>query len=199
MSLEGLWSKLKTLRSEELRSPSLEGLIRVLGVDPRELPLNTRIELVRRLYNEYSLSQRWIASRLRIRNVSRVLKSKEKLVQPPSITSSVLRDPETVAKAIMLIREGRARNPNDLVLELKIPLDAAEKLYKRIVENERLTNVAILEAVAKVARYVREVERRSLRVEELKELNEKIKEAKTIKEELVSVYNKAVENVERDT
>jgi len=157
------------------------------------------MELARRLYNEYGLSQRWMASRLRmsLRDVSRALRPKEELTQTPPSSPSVLRDPEIVDKAIMLIRESRARNPNDLVLELRIPLDDAEKLYKKVVENEKLTNIATIEAVAKISRYVREIEKRSSRVEELlKKLNEEVKEAKTIKEELVSICNTAVKNVE---
>jgi len=199
MSLDELWSRLKGLRVEKLRSLSPESLVRVLGFNPRELPLGIKMELARRLYDEYGFSQRWIASRLRmsLRDVSRALKSKEGLAQTPTGASSMLRDPEVVAKAIRLVREGRARNPNNLVLELRISLDDAEKLYMRIVENEGLTNVATVEAIVKIAKYVRGVERRSLRVEELfKELSVKIEEAKTIKEELVSICNKAVKNVE---
>ena len=112
-------------------------------------PLDIRMELARRLYDEYRFSQRWVASRLRmsLRDVSKALKSKEGSAQIPPGTSSMLREPEVVAKAIRLVREGRARNPNDLVLELRIPIDDAEKLYKRIVENEGLTNVATIEAI----------------------------------------------------
>jgi len=48
-------------------------------------------------------------------------------------------DVEVQAKAIELVRSGEARNPNDLVLKLKIPLDIAEQLFNRVVENEKLT------------------------------------------------------------
>ena len=196
-SLEELWSRLKSLGPEKLRSLGREDFARVLGVDPVELPLSIRMELVRRLYSEYGLSQRWLASRLRmsLRAVSRALNPGKSVEHLPS-ASSMLVDPEMIARAIKLIREGRARNPNDLVLELKIPLDEAEKLYRRIVENENLTNVRTIEAIAKIARYVREVERRSSRVEELlKELSKRIEEAKAAKEELLDVCSKAAENV----
>lgn len=182
MSLEELWSRLRGLRSEDLRSLSPEGLARVLGVDPRELPLTTRMELARRLYNEFSLPQRWIASRLRmsLRDVSRALKPKEELTRAPSSTSPVLGDPEVIAKAIKLIREGRARNPNDLVLELKVALDDAEELFNRIVENEKITNIKTVEAAARIARYVREVEKKFSRMEDLvkkaEDLEGKLKE-----------------------
>jgi len=159
-NLEELWSRMKGLRSEELRSLSPEGLARVLGVDPRELPLTTRMELAKRIYSEYGLPQRWIASRLRmsLRDISKALRYEKGSAQTPSSTSSMLGDPEIVAKAIKLIRERRARNPNGLVLELRIPLDEAEKLFERIMRNEDLSNVKTIEAIAKIARYVREVD-----------------------------------------
>ena len=195
-NLEELWSRLKGLRSEELRNLSPEGLARVLGTDPRELPLTTRMELARRIYSEYGLPQRWIASRLRmsLRDVSRALRYEERSAQTPSSTSSVLGDPEIVAKAIKLIREGRARNPNDLVLELRISLGDAEKLFERIVENEGLTNVKTIDAVAKISRYVREVERRFQRIEEIsRELNELIERAKSTGKGLEDMCTRAVE------
>lgn len=186
-NLEELWSRLKNLRSEELRNLSPEGLARVLGTDPRELPLTTRMELAKRIYGEYGLPQRWIASRLRmsLRDLSKALRYEEGSAQTPSSTSSVLGDPEIVAKAIKLIREGRARNLNDLVLELRIPLDHAGKLFERIVKNEGLTNVKTIDAVAKISRYVREVERRFQRIEEIsRELNELIERAESTGKEL---------------
>jgi len=189
-SLDELWNRLEGLRAEELRSLSPESLAKFLGVDPRELPLNIRMELARRLYNEYGLPQRWIASRPRmsLRDVSKALKPKKELTLTPPSISSVLRDLEVVAKAIMLIRECRARNPNDLVLELKIPLDDAEELYRKIMENEGLTNIATIEAVAKISRYVREVEKKSLRVKEILEKAENIK--RELEEKLGEVEEK---------
>ena len=195
-SLEGLWSRLKSLGPEKLRSLGREDFARVLGVDPVELPLSIRMELVRRLYSEYELSQRWLASKLRtsLREVSRALNLGEKTEQPPS-APLILEDPEIIAGAIKPVREGKARNPNDLVIELKIPLVEVEKLYRRIVENDNLMNVRTIEAIAKVAEYIREVEKRYSRVEELlRELSEKIEKAKAAKEELLDVCSKVAEN-----
>jgi len=79
-------------------------------------------------------------------------------------------DVELQAKAIELVRSGEARNPNDLVLKLKIPLGSAEQLFSKIVENEGITIVSVLEAV--------------------RELDERIKEAEEFKDMLTDlIYN----------
>jgi len=195
-SFKELWDKLRNVRPEELRSLSLEDFAKVIDIDPREIPLTIRMELARKLYEEYGISQRWIASRLRmsLRDVSKALRYEEGSAQTPSSTSSVLGDPEIVAKAIKLIREGRARNPNDLVLELRISLGDAEKFFERIVENEGLTNVKTIDAVAKISRYVREVEKRFQRIEEIsRELNELIERAKSTGKGLEDTCTRAVE------
>jgi hypothetical protein len=56
-------------------------------------------------------------------------------------------DVEVQVKAIELVRSVEARNPNDLVLKLKIPLDIAEQLFNRVVENEGITTMLVLDAV----------------------------------------------------
>ena len=196
MSLEELWSRLRGLRSEDLRSLSPEGLARILGVDPRELPLTIRMELARRLYRGFGLPQRWLASRLRmsLRDVSRALKPKEELIRTPSSISSVLRDPEVIAKAIKLIREGRARNPNDLVLELKIPLNEAKILYEKIVENEGITRADTVEATAELADYVEDIKEKSSRIKELvKELGTLVGRAEDVVARLEDVGDRIEE------
>ena len=60
--------------------------------------------------------------------------------RPPSNTSPLLRDLEIIVKAIILIRESKARNPNDLVLELRILVGDAEKIFDKILENEKSTS-----------------------------------------------------------
>jgi predicted nucleic acid-binding Zn-ribbon protein len=65
-------------------------------------------------------------------------------------------DPELVARAIGLFRDGRVRNPNDLVLELKVGLEAAEQLYERVTENEKAVAMPVVEAVRRIERALKE-------------------------------------------
>jgi len=58
-----------------------------------------------------------------------------------------------------VIRSGEARNPNDLVLKLRIPLDTAEKLFSRIVDNEGIAFTSTIQAVRKSNNLIEEVER----------------------------------------
>jgi len=112
----------------------------------------------------------------------------------------ISRDPEIQANAIQLVREGKARNPNDLVLELKIPLDDAKMLFDRIVKNEEITNINTIEAVARIARYVREIEKRFSKLKELvrrgedieKRLSDLIREV----DESIAKLNKSIEYLE---
>jgi hypothetical protein len=70
-----------------------------------------------------------------------------------------------------------ARNPNDLVLKLKIPLDIAEKLFNRIVENEKLTLESTINAVMRIERSIKSIKQYAEKFEELEEkTREKIKE-----------------------
>ena len=60
------------------------------------------------------------------------------------------------AKAIELVRSGKA-NSNDLVLKLKIPLDIAEQLFNRVVENEKLTVESTVNAVVRIEKSLRSI------------------------------------------
>jgi predicted metal-dependent hydrolase len=55
---------------------------------------------------------------------------------------------EIQAKAIELLRSGEIKYPNDLVLKLGIPLDVAENLFERILDNEKMVTEPIIEAVS---------------------------------------------------
>jgi hypothetical protein len=75
------------------------------------------------------------------------------------------------------VRSGEARNPNDLVLKLKIPLDIAEKLFNRVVENEKLTLESTINAVMRIERSIKSIKQYAEKFEGLEEkTREKIKE-----------------------
>jgi DNA repair exonuclease SbcCD ATPase subunit len=76
-------------------------------------------------------------------------------------------DVEVQAKAIELVRSGEARNPNDLVLKLKIPLDIAEQLFNRVVENEKLTLESTINAVVRIERSIKSIKQYAEKFEEL--------------------------------
>jgi len=71
-----------------------------------------------------------------------------------------------------LIRSGEAGNPNDLVLKLRIPLDTAERLFSRIVDNEGVAVTSTIQAARKLRNLVEEVE---VHKEEFEELLESLK------------------------
>jgi len=81
-------------------------------------------------------------------------------------------DVELQAKAIELVRSGEARNPNDLVLKLKIPLEEAGQLFNRVVENEKLTSESTANAAVGIEKSLRAISRYA---ERLGGLDEKIK------------------------
>lgn len=68
-------------------------------------------------------------------------------------------DVELQAKAIELVGSGEARNPNDLVLKLKIPLEEAGQLFNRVVENEKLTSESTVNAAVGVEKSLRAISR----------------------------------------
>jgi superfamily I DNA/RNA helicase len=110
-------------------------------------------------------------------------------------------DVEVQVKAIELVRSVEARNPNDLVLKLKIPLDIAEKLFNRIVENEGITTTLILDAVRELGDLVEEAKelKEALRGErsklpgEILKLQDLIDEARKLVEELKELKKLGVE------
>jgi len=84
---------------------------------------------------------------------------------------------EIQAKAIELVRSGEARNPNDLVLKLKTPLEVAEHLFNRVVENEKLVLESTINAVVRIERSIKSIKQYAEKFEELEEkTREKIKE-----------------------
>jgi predicted nucleic acid-binding Zn-ribbon protein len=76
-------------------------------------------------------------------------------------------DPELVARAIELFRDGKVRNPNDLVLELRVNLEVAEQLYERIAENEKAVAMPVVEAVRKIERALKEASKHEERLKEV--------------------------------
>jgi DNA repair ATPase RecN len=110
-------------------------------------------------------------------------------------------DVEVQAKAIELVRSGETRNPNDLVLKLRIPLDVAEQLFSRIVENEKITLESTIDAVVRIERSLRTISRYAERLERLEErIKEYEERAQRIVEELDEALNdrmKMIENIEK--
>jgi predicted nuclease with TOPRIM domain len=109
-------------------------------------------------------------------------------------------DVEVQVKAIELVRSGEARNPNDLLLKLKIPLDIAEKLFSRILENEGITTL-ILDVVRELGDLVEEAKElkealkceRSKLLGEILKLQDLIDEARKLVEELKELKKLGVE------
>jgi hypothetical protein len=133
----------------KVRSLSREDFAELLGINPKELSLNHKIKIAKMLYEDFGLSYRWIASRMAmsLRDVSRAVKGNAATKE--TIKSAKI-DTDTIIKAIKLVREGKVRNPNDLVLELGLDLEQAKYLFNTIVENEKVTLLPIIEASQKV-------------------------------------------------
>jgi hypothetical protein len=133
----------------KVRSLSREDFAELLGINPKELSLNHKIKIAKMLYEDFGLSYRWIASRMAmsLRDVSKAVKGN-------AATKEIIKlakiDTDTIIKAIKLVREGKVRNPNDLVLELALDLEQAKYLFNTIVENEKVTLLPIIEASQKV-------------------------------------------------
>jgi archaellum component FlaC len=108
---------------------------------------------------------------------------------------------ELQARAIELVRSGEARNPNDLALKLRIPLDVAEQLFNRVVKNEKLTVEPTIDAAVRIEKSLRSIKQY---VEKLREFEEKIKEyeerAKNVVKGLDEALNdrmKTVQHIEK--
>jgi len=167
-------SFLKRLPMDSIRNLSCEEFAGVLGVDPKQLPLRYKMEMARMLYDEFHVTYKWISDKLAMsfRDINRAVRgvggrTAEKIVSPTKVEVDV------VAKAIQLLREGKIRNPNDLVLELKVDLEQARNLFDAIVENEKVTIMPTVEAAKKIERSWRSIAKTSQRLEDV---DRKVKE-----------------------
>jgi len=156
----------------KVRSLSREDFAELLGINPKELSLNHKIKIAKMLYEDFGLSYRWIASRMAmsLRDVSRAVKGNAATKE--TIKSAKI-DTDTIIKAIKLVREGKVRNPNDLVLELGLDLEQAKYLFNTIVENEKVTLLPIIEASQKVEKLWDDIMDHIYGFEELMEYYEK--------------------------
>uniref|UniRef100_A0A7C4FBK3 Uncharacterized protein n=1 Tax=Ignisphaera aggregans TaxID=334771 RepID=A0A7C4FBK3_9CREN len=183
---------LKSLSSTEIKKLSREKFVEVLGIDPKQIPLEDRMEIAKTLYNEFRhvISYRWLSDKLSmsLRDVQKAIKGEEEGEKEPLPKLS----PDVVAEAIKLFREGRIRNPNDLVLELRIGLDEAEQLFKRIAENEKAVSITVIEATQKLDRILKDISKRSEKIEELVKTIKSIN-IENLKKEIDSVL-KEIEN-----
>jgi len=96
---------------------------------------------------------------------------------------------ELQARAIELVRSGEARNPNDLVLKLRIPLDVAEQLFDRVVENEGLTVEPTIDAAVRIEKSLRRIKQYA---ENLGEFEKKIKEYEEMAKDVVKRLDEAL-------
>jgi DNA repair exonuclease SbcCD ATPase subunit len=162
---------LRGLSREEIKRLSREEFARAVGVDPLSIPSKYKRELARVLYHEFKLPYRKICELLAMsaRDVAKAVKGEAKAEKAVEETKVPKVDVEVQAKVIELVRSGEARNPNDLVLKLKIPLDIAEQLFNRIVENEKITLESTIDAVVRIERSLRTISRYAERLERLEE------------------------------
>jgi DNA repair exonuclease SbcCD ATPase subunit len=169
---------LRGLSREEITRLSRAEFARAIGVDSLNIPFEYKRELARVLHSEFELSYKEISKLLAMsyRDISKAVRGEAgagKAVKEVTINVDV----EIQAKAIELVRSGEARNPNDLVLKLKIPLDIAEQLFNRVVENEKLTLESTVNAVVRIERSIKSIKQYAEKFEELEEkTREKIKE-----------------------
>jgi hypothetical protein len=123
------------------------------------------------LYSEFKLPYRKICESLAMstRDVAKAVKGGVKAEKAVEETKVPKVDVEVQAKAIELVRSGEARNPNDLVLKLKILLDIVEQLFNRVVENEKLTLESTINAVMRIEKPLRIIRQYAEKFEELEE------------------------------
>jgi hypothetical protein len=170
---------LRGLSREEINQLSREEFARAMCVDPLNTPSDYKRELARVLSSEFGLPYRRICELLAMsaRDVTKAVKGEvkaEKAVEEAKVPKV---DVEVHAKAIELVRSSEARNPNDLVLKLKIPLEAAEQLFNRVAENEKLTLESTINAVVRIGRSIKSIKQYAEKFEDLEEkTREKIKE-----------------------
>jgi len=98
---------------------------------------------------------------------------------------SVLWDAELNAKAIELIRKGKARTPADLVEHLKIPIPQATELFNATTTAMGMTASNIVELLRKLDKMRNEV--RQL----IRELDKKIDKAESVELQLDVMVSKA--------
>jgi len=161
---------LRGLSREEIKQLSREEFARAIGANPLSIPSKYKWELARILHSEFKLPYRKISELLAMsnRDISKAVGGEARAGKAvKEVTINV--DVEIQAKAIELVRSGEARNPNDLVLKLKIPLDIAEQLFNRIVENEKITLESTINAVVRIERSLRTISRYAERLERLEE------------------------------
>jgi chromosome segregation ATPase len=110
-------------------------------------------------------------------------------------------DVEIQVKAIELVRSGGVRNPNDLVLKLKIPLEVAEQLFNRVVENEKLTVESTVNAVVRIEKSLKIISRYTERLggldERIKEYGERVQRIIKGLDEALNDRMKIIENIEK--
>jgi len=102
-----------------------------------------------------------------------------------SATDSVLWDAELAAKAIKLIKEGKARTPADLVEQLGIPIPQATELFNAIAAAMRMTVYDITELSKKLDKMRNKVQQL------IRELDKKIDKAESVDLQLDVTVSKA--------
>ena len=182
---------LRGLSREEIKQLSREEFARAMGVDPLNTPSEYKRELARILHSEFKLPYRRICKLLAMsaRDVAKAVKGEARAEKAVEGARALKVDVEVQAKAIELVRSGEARNPNDLVLKLKIPLDIAEQLFNRIVENEKITVESTINAVVRIERSLRTISRYA---ERLERSEEKIKEYEERAQRIVKELDEAL-------
>jgi hypothetical protein len=182
---------LRGLSRGEIEGLSRGELARAVGVDPLNIPSEYKRELARVMYHEFGLPYRKVCELLAMsaRDVARAVRGGAGTggtVGGPAVSEVSV---ELQARAIELVRSGEARNPNDLVLKLKISLDIAEQLFNRIVENEKITLEPTIIAVVRIERSLRTISRYA---ERLERLEEKIKEYEEGAQRIVKELDEAL-------
>jgi len=180
---------LKGLSGEEIKQLSREEFVRAVGAEPLSIPSEYKWELARMMYHEFKLPYRKICELLAMsaRDVAKAVKGGAgKSLEETKVPKVNV---EIQAKAIELVRSGEARNPNDLVLKLKISLEVAEQLFNRIVENEKLTLESTINAVMRIEKSLRTISRYA---ERLERLEEKIKEYEERAQRIIKEFDEAL-------
>jgi hypothetical protein len=182
---------LRRLGREGIERLSRGEFARAVGVDPLTLPSEYKRELARVMYHEFGLPYRKVCELLAMsaRDVARAVRGGAGTggtVGGPAVSEVSV---ELQARAIELVRSGEARNPNDLALKLRIPLDVAEQLFDRVVENERLTVEPTIDAAVRIEKSFRSIKRYA---ENLGEFEKKIKEYEEMAKDVVERLDEAL-------
>lgn len=109
------------------------------------LPPEEKAKLIVELRRQ-GKTYREIQSQVKVspRDIKRALDAFGKAEGKPEAVDDELGLPtDQIKEAIRLMRSGKAKNPNDLVLQLGIPFSKAKALWERVMENENLTPVTI--------------------------------------------------------